>query len=82
MVHELKCWCEYFDAVANGMKPFEVRCDDRDYQIGDILHLKEYSKHTEAYTGAEIKRLVTYTLRGKPFVPEGYVIMGLQEVKE
>lgn len=57
--HHLKTFPEYFNAVENGTKPFEVRKNDRNYQVGDTLHLQEYSNG--AYTGREVrKRSVTY----------------------
>lgn len=40
--HELKCRPEYFSRVASGQKTFEIRRNDRDFQVGDILILKEY----------------------------------------
>ena len=35
MVHELKCWPEYFEAVISGAKTFEVRKNDRDFAVRD-----------------------------------------------
>lgn len=42
--HQLKCLPEYFDAVADGSKPFEVRYDDRNYEVGDLLRICEWRK--------------------------------------
>ena len=35
--HELKILPEYFVAVRDGIKKFEVRKDDRPFEVGDIL---------------------------------------------
>ena len=81
VVHDLKCWPEYFQAVKSGIKPFELRKDDRGYAVGDVLHLREYDPATIAYTGDTIDKMVTYVLPTKLFGAlgegAGYVIMGL-----
>lgn len=77
-IHILKTWIEYFDDVANGIKTFEIRKNDRNFQVGDILLLEEYCNKTEHYTGAWVKVLVTYILDKQPFVPEGYVCMAIR----
>lgn len=40
--HELKCWPESFWAIITGVKRLELRKDDRGYQAGDKLVLREF----------------------------------------
>lgn len=40
MRHELKCEAEFFDAVERGDKTFEIRRNDRNYQVGDTILLR------------------------------------------
>jgi hypothetical protein len=42
MKHELKTWTEFFQAVKSGAKTFEIRENDRDYKVGDVLWLREF----------------------------------------
>lgn len=42
MIHELKTWPEFWDAVDRGEKTFEVRRDDRGFQVGDTLWLHRW----------------------------------------
>lgn len=41
--HELKLDIRYFDDVKSGKKNFEIRKDDRDFKVGDILELRKIS---------------------------------------
>ena len=78
MIHELKTWPEYYNAVWDGVKTFEVRKDDRNYQVGDTLHLREYDPIREEYTGSAHYQRITYILRDNNFVKDGHVIMGIE----
>ncbi len=79
MTHELKTWPEYFTAVANCVKAFELRKDDRNYKKGDVLHLKEWDHIHNCYTGRELKCVVDYILREAEVfgLKPGFVIMSI-----
>jgi len=83
-VHELKCWPPYFGALADGSKTFEVRHNDRGFQAGDSLLLREWDPRatpSTAYTGRELHCQVTYVLQGGgPFVglKAGYAVLALR----
>lgn len=77
--HDLKTWPEYFAAVLSGAKPFEIRSErDRRFDVGDTLLLREWEPLGLVYTGAALIVRVTYVLRGGPWLPTGYVAMGIR----
>lgn len=61
--HELKCWPDYFLPITQGRKRFEIRRNDRGFQTGDYLWLREWSPFERLYTGAGMVFKVTYMLR-------------------
>ena len=75
--HELKTWPEYFSAVLDGRKGFELRKDDRGFAVGDRLLLKEWNPDTKVYTGRTLEVEVTYLIKGFTGLQDGYVIMGI-----
>jgi hypothetical protein len=78
MTHKLKTWKEFFWAIANLEKTFEVRRNDRGFKVGDILLLKEWDNEAEKYTGKIIEVEVTYILNGGQFgIEEGFVVMSI-----
>ncbi len=38
-VHHLKTWPQFFEQSRAGVKPFEVRKNDRPFKVGDIIVL-------------------------------------------
>lgn len=70
--HDLKTDPEVFAAVAKGAKTFEIRFNDRDFQVGDTLRLREtVSTGAEmkagaplVYTGHEVTKTVSHILTG------------------
>jgi len=78
--HYLKATPEYFQDVKSGKKLFEVRFNDRDFKVGDILVLQEWLPHTEQYSGDEITKKITYILDDKVYCSPGYVILSLGEI--
>lgn len=79
MRHELKCWPEYFRAIIDGDKTFEVRKDDRGFEVGDELILREYILAEDRYTGRELLVDVTYLMRGESWgIQHGIVVMAIR----
>lgn len=76
--HELKIAPRYFNDVLQNGKRFELRKDDRNYQVGDELILSEYVDGH--YTGRSFspKRPIQYILRDCPEygLKDGYCIIG------
>lgn len=56
-IHSIKILPQFFTPVCAGIKSAEVRYDDRGYQSGDVLELKEWSG--QAFTGRIVYRLIT-----------------------
>lgn len=92
-VHDLKCWPTHFDGIAAGEKRAEVRLDDREYRVGDVLHLCRWDpdavtvdagsqvESLGAYTGAEMRVGVTHVLRASdhPGITAGHVVMSVTQ---
>ena len=55
-IHKLKLNAAHYDDSASGIKTFEIRKNDRNFKVGDILELREYVwsnlEKRGAYTGA------------------------------
>lgn len=78
MIHAVKCLPKYFDPLVSGEKSFEVRENDRDYKVGDIIALNEYSS-SKGYSGKFAIFKITYVLDNPEYCKSGYVILGLSE---
>lgn len=84
--HTLKCNADYWDAVSNGDKTFEVRRDDRGFQKGDTLILQKWDavkhRYVMHYTNNrpyEIRKKIKYVLTGGQLgIEPGYVVMALR----
>lgn len=57
--HELKSWPEYFRAIVTGDRRHELRKNDRDYKVGDIILLREYDPKNRWFTGSKLQVEVT-----------------------
>lgn len=83
-IHALKTWPEYFEAVYDGRKTFEIRRNDRDFKVGDTLILREWDPKIEGYTGRRLERVVTYVTDAANLgaLTEGLVCMGIKRTHE
>lgn len=78
MTHDLKVWPEFFRPLIEGRKTFELRRNDRNFQEGDKLCLREWSPLLDNYTHDVTHRRITYVLHGPAFgLEKGFCILGL-----
>ena len=77
-MHALKIQSMYFIAVCAGSKSYELRKDDRDFKVGDVLCLMEWENGV--YTKRMVYREIISILRDceKYGLMPGYVILGLK----
>ena len=73
--HHLKIKPAYFGAIVRGRKNFEIRKNDRNFNVGDILVLDEYTLK-QGFTGRWIECQVTYVLYDfEEGLKAGFVVM-------
>ncbi|WP_434357379.1 DUF3850 domain-containing protein [Parasalinivibrio latis] len=92
--HDLKILPKYYSEVAAGRKLFEIRKNDRGFQVGDTVMLKEYDdtldqqptfgsitqgKVPKGYTGKRVKGKITYITDYEQ--KPGYVVFGIKLIK-
>lgn len=85
--HILKIWPEFYDLL--NVKHFEVRKNDRHFQKGDTVTLREWNRtgqhfvslsdHTFPTLWKERTFQITYVLSDFEGIVPGYCILGLEE---
>lgn len=88
--HICRSWSHLFQPILDGVKTHDLRIDDRNYQVGDTILLREYDIAQGAYTGREVTVEITYiTGRGEGQCPcafssavlqRDYVILSIRKV--
>ena len=76
--HVLKIRIEPFWAVWTGRKRYEIRVNDRDLEVGDLLDLREFEPGEEA-SGFRITAHVLYMTHGGQWgLPQGLCVMSIE----
>ncbi|WP_223320087.1 DUF3850 domain-containing protein [Leuconostoc mesenteroides] len=89
-IHELKLDTFYFEDVKSGVKTFEIRKNDRDFKVGDVLALSRFEdgsykhlvKYISEYESVDIHEAdtiffdITYITDYEQ--KDGYVVMGIE----
>ncbi len=78
-VHYLKCKKQYFLDVISGVKTFEVRKNDKDFKVGDILVLQEIDIFPD-YSGNSAKSYESFT--GRQFMARIIYMFPLSVLKQ
>lgn len=79
--HFLKILPRWYQDVESGKKNFEIRRNDRPFEVGDVLVLQEYERGR--YTGREIQKEIEYIYTGDGTygLSEEFCILGIKDGK-
>lgn len=80
MEHQLKITQYFLLRIMSGQKQFDVRLNDRDFQVGDIINYlplesDNYNCYAEGKTPPHVK--ITYVHSGIGLLDK-YVVLGLE----
>ena len=77
--HKIKIKKKYYDVVLSGEKTFEIRKNDRDYKVGDIIHFVPIADDCNMiipHNPNEYK--ITYVFHGGEYgLEKGYCVFGI-----
>lgn len=71
--HDVKIEKQYYDRIISGQKRFEIRYNDRDYQVGDWVYL-ECLDECGSETGKKLAVKIIYTSNFEQ--KNGYIVFG------
>lgn len=85
-IHQLKIEKQHYDDLMSGKKKAELRFDDRDYQVGDIIHFKGF-----ALSDGNVKPIVfedralklfyiTHCVNSVRYLQPGYVMLSVEPI--
>lgn len=86
-LHELKIKHEYLVEVDRGRKTFELRKNDRDYQVGDLIHFidikQDINGDCDIYIDGNDLYKITYILKDVPEygLDKDYCILGIKKLE-
>ena len=91
-IHIKKFEKQYFDDLERGLKTFEIRKDDDDYEVGDLFQFNVHWGESKSdskriveptYILTDSLYKITYILRDCPQygLQEGYAIMSVKKVE-
>lgn len=87
MIHELKIKECYWKDVWNGRKTFEIRKNDRDFKVGDIIHFKPIYENGDLIeldpsTDEKYNRYaITYIFNGGEYgISKDYCVLSIRQV--
>ncbi len=95
-LHELKIKKSYLLAIEGGVKTFELRKNDRDYQVGDLIHFNPISDDEPIEVPSNIRfpnmltrrvtdvYQITYVLKDVPEygLDKDYCILGIKRLEQ
>lgn len=92
-IHDLKTWPSHWRSVRDGTKTFEVRKNDRDFALGDVLRLRLWDPCSGSYVNERnfpcgedqspfvMAQIVFILSGGRDGIPESHCVLGIRLIK-
>lgn len=82
-LHYLKLQEKYWNDVMSGMKGFELRKNDRDFKVGDLIIFVEADTQPKEHVIQSKPFVITYVLKNVPEfgLNEEYAILSIERVQ-
>lgn len=85
VIHDLKSWSHFFQAIKSGVKTHDLRKNDRYYNVGDVIMYREYDFVNGCFTGQWLEAEITYMTDSRvpcafssAVLQEGYCILSIR----
>lgn len=84
MTHDLKVEKQYYRAIREGLKRFELRRNDRGYKVGDKIRFLVKEDFWGTCTVTKDSYRITYLLENVPEygLKPGYCILGIKKERK
>ena len=77
-IHNLKCIDPWFEFTWRRQKVFEIRKNDRDFHVGDVVTLHEYNPMDGTFTKRRISGEIQFIFpENEIYLLPGYVVFQL-----
>ena len=77
-VHCIKCSPEIYEEVEDGFPTLVITKNNKRYEPGDHLVLKEYDEEVEALTGRTVRTSINCIEDGNEGLKPGYCVLGIE----
>jgi len=84
-IHELKILDKYFNEIMLGNKTAELRFNDRDYEVGDLIYFNELvidgklvPNNADKIEGYYMMLYITHIISDTSFLQPGYIMISFK----
>lgn len=78
-IHFIKTVQPHFEGRQNGLKTFEIRNNDRDYRVGDVLIERLWHEDEEGFVGPHLVSRVEYI--SSYAQKSGFIVMAVKTLE-
>jgi ParB family chromosome partitioning protein len=81
-VHRLKLLDTYWHDKMRGLKPWEIRLNDRDYELGDLVEYHRLMPSNMMSTHERMYSQISYVLQDEKYLKDGYCIFSERSISK